>query len=114
MNNITILVNGEPKITNCGISNSVLVRVEQVGENIMPNKPVYVRLFDGDSISVKVEKVKKPILGLVPQWVRLEEREQEIKEAIQRFDEANEEVPENWIKELRTVQKQLAGIEVEV
>lgn len=45
------------------------------------------------------EEIKKPPLGLMPEWRHKELRLQEIREAVQRYIDANEPVPINWVAE---------------
>lgn len=58
---------------------------------------------------VKVQqKNKKPPIGLRPRIIWLNEREMEITEAIERYQEAGKEVPEVWRMELAWIMAQMA------
>ncbi|MEG0380552.1 MAG: hypothetical protein RR603_02500 [Kurthia sp.] len=52
---------------------------------------------------------QKPPLGLKPRNLFLEERAYEITEAIQRYFEAGQEVPVNWIEEYNVIRCELNG-----
>ena len=52
---------------------------------------------------------KKPPIGITPRWLLDEEREIEIKEAINRYNEAEYPIPYEWIEELIEIQKRLKG-----
>ncbi len=54
-------------------------------------------------------KSTKPPLGLKPIWVHHEERLQEIKDAIKRYDDAKKDVPAEWINETQTLQSWIDG-----
>ena len=43
--------------------------------------------------------VTKPPLGLIPKWIRQEERQKEICQAIIRYFNANKKIPIEWIEE---------------
>lgn len=50
--------------------------------------------------SCKVPQANKPPLGIIPRWRVTEIRIEEINQAINRFIEAKQEIPVEWIKEL--------------
>ena len=45
--------------------------------------------------------VKKPPLGLKPRWIHIKQRERKIIEAMERFTNAGESIPIEWIEELK-------------
>lgn len=47
----------------------------------------------------------KPPLGLVPKWVRQKERYEEVCQAIERYYNANREIPTEWIEEYNELVK---------
>ena len=49
----------------------------------------------------------KPPLGLMPVQIWTEHRLQDINEAIERYMDANEEIPQEWINEKQTLQSEL-------
>ena len=51
----------------------------------------------------------KPPLGLKPRNIFLEERADAIKEVIQRYFEAGQEIPVNWIEEYNVIRAELNG-----
>ena len=51
----------------------------------------------------------KPPLGLKPRIIFLEERADALKEAIQRYFDAGQEVPINWIEEYNIIRSELNG-----
>lgn len=58
---------------------------------------------------VKVQqKYEKPPIGLRPRIIWLNEREMEITEAIERYQEVGKEVPEVWRMELAWIMAQMA------
>lgn len=54
------------------------------------------------------QKYEKPPIGLRPRIIWLNEREMEITEAIERYQEAGKEVPEVWRMELAWIMAQMA------
>jgi len=55
---------------------------------------------DGEMIKGVFGVYKKPPVGLIPEWLRLEERIQEIEEAIKRYKSEGVEIPFSWLVEL--------------
>lgn len=51
--------------------------------------------------------VAKPPLGIIPRWRWLELREQELKDAIQRYVNYEKEYPQEWENELFYIQSEL-------
>lgn len=45
--------------------------------------------------------VAKPPLGILPRWLWLEQRIIALTEAMQRYADAGQPVPPDWVKELR-------------
>ena len=56
------------------------------------------------------QKIKRPPLGLVPQFIRLEHREKEINEAIERYSNADYEIPLEWYTERTEIAEKLNEI----
>lgn len=50
----------------------------------------------------------KPPLGLMPEWVWIEKRINEIDEAVKRYLEAGKEIPVSWVSELYRLKEQLS------
>lgn len=76
------------------------------------NSPMIHNFSEKDIIELKdwFEPIaEKPPLGLKPIWVHHEERLQEIKDAIKRYDDAKKDVPAEWINEAQTLQAWIYG-----
>lgn len=54
--------------------------------------------------------LEKPPVGLIPEWLRLEERIQEIEEAIKRYEVSGYEIPFKWRVELGCKRERLNKI----
>lgn len=59
-----------------------------------------VKLSDIGRKLVKEARREKPKLGVLPKYLWLEDRANDIEDAIERRIEAKQEVPEDWIMEL--------------
>lgn len=55
----------------------------------------------------KNEGATRPTLGLVPRFIRLEQRRDEVYSAIQRYLEAGEVIPLDWVVEFNELIEQL-------
>lgn len=56
-------------------------------------------------LKVEPELPVKPPRGLTPRWIRIEQRMEEIVEAIARFEAHPKEVPQEWREELERLRE---------
>ena len=49
--------------------------------------------------------MSKPPLGLTPRFIWIEQRKQDIIDAVRRYTEANKEIPTEWINEYNEILK---------
>ena len=54
--------------------------------------------------------IEKPPIGLMPRKVWLEQRMNEIGEAVQRYEDANKDAPQEWIREWNLIRRELPTI----
>jgi hypothetical protein len=47
-----------------------------------------------------IDQINKPPLGLLPQWLWVAQRCNDINMAIDRYEKAGKEIPKEWIEEL--------------
>lgn len=65
-----------------------------------------------NTVIIKIQ-AEKPPLGLIPHRYWVEDRIREIYQAITRYNTVNKLVPNEWLEELITLQKEVSEIEKE-
>ena len=93
----------------CASNHDVIIEKDHVAHGKWAIEEAH-RLCDRMNQEAAIGKTKKPPLGLVPRYIRDGERVTEILEAIGRYNDAGQPVPQEWLDELAAKVPSLAPV----
>ena len=97
---------GGPQNIPVEILSSILDEVKQLQSEIFGKKcnSDSSDLVDSLAFAMQAMNMEKPPIGVKPFYIHNEQRMVELQEAIERYNEANKEIPNEWVAELQSLE----------